>query len=284
MPPSHPANSAATPGPALCTYALGELEAALVALAQPGEGVQEGVHQARKSLRRTRAVLALGNGILGPGTVMIDRELRRINVGLSRLRDSHALVETLERLLDSKLDDDTRRLLKQVHEIALTRRLACTETELSSDPELGQRRALVHTLRMAMPSLAWERLTPSSLRIALADSDARMQRAQTRAIDRDTGGSGEDERWHRWRRRARRASQQRRALDAIGIATHQPSSAFDKRTTENLGLAQDLSLLLDHCRGDAPFSPPQCEALRAYAEPALARLRKRIAESAPEQP
>ena len=43
--------------------------------------------------------LALGGAALGPGAALIDRELRKLNDGLSALRDAHALVETFDRLL-----------------------------------------------------------------------------------------------------------------------------------------------------------------------------------------
>lgn len=266
------------PGEALLAYALGELEQAHTALGERGEAMHEGVHRARKALRRTRAVLDLCNGILGPGAALIDRELRRINTGLSELRDVHALVETLERLLEGKLGDKTRQLLKQVHDTAITARAARAETELLLDPDLGQRRELIAVLCAALPALTWQRLTPAALRVALADSDARMQDARTRAVH-----TMDDDDWHRWRRRARRASQQRRALDAIGLgpATGAPD-LFDKRTTERLGQAQDLTLVLDHCGSDSPFSPSERDALRNYAKPALARLRKRIAKAATE--
>jgi CHAD domain-containing protein len=281
--PPDPANATQSPtilapGEALCAYALGELSEALTALGERGEAVHEGVHLARKSLRRTRAALDLGNGILGPGAAMIDRELRRINTGLSDLRDVHALIETLDRLLEGKLGEKTRQLLKQVRETAVVARAARAETELLLDPDLGQRRELIAVLSAALPSLSWQRLTPSALRVALADSDARMHDARSRAVR-----TMQDNDWHRWRRRARRASQQRRALDAIGLS---PASSapdlFDKRTTERLGQAQDLTLLLDHCGSDSPFSPSERDALRSYAKPALARLRKRIAKAAAE--
>ena len=267
------------PGEGLLAYALGELEQAHTALGEPGEAVHEGVHRARKALRRTRATLNLGNGILGPGAALIDRGLRRINTGLSDLRDVHALVETLERLLEgNKLDDETRQWLKQGHDAAVAARAARAETELLLDPDLVQRRELIAVLRSALPALAWPRLTPSALRVALADSDARMHDAKSRAVH-----SMEDADWHRWRRRARRASQQRRALDAIGLSPAAGApDLFDKRTTERLGQAQDLTLLLDHCRSDSPFDPTQREALRNYAKPTLARLRKRIAKASAE--
>src|SRR5688572_23951035 len=82
-----------SPGPDLRGYALAELDAALEALGQAGDDIHEGIHRARKGLRRVRATLALGGGILGPGIELLDREIKHLNTGLSGLRDAHALVE-----------------------------------------------------------------------------------------------------------------------------------------------------------------------------------------------
>ncbi len=147
-----------------------------------------------------------------------------------------------------------------------------------SDPALGRRVALIEVVHAALPALSWQPLTPSALRMALADGDQRTLRARERALR-----SGKDADWHRWRRRARRASQQRRALSAIGVNAPALAPAFDKRGTERLGEAQDLSLLLVHCTHDSPFSKEDRRALRERAEPALQRLRRRIARAAAEQ-
>src|SRR5262245_8828115 len=73
-------------GAALRDYATAELEYAIAHLGWNGGRVHEGVHLGRKSLRRTRAVLALGESALGPGADLIDREVRRVNVSLSKMR------------------------------------------------------------------------------------------------------------------------------------------------------------------------------------------------------
>lgn len=263
----------APPGPALCAYAVSELDAARDALAAPD--LHEGVHYARKSVRRVRASLALAGGVLGPGAAMLDRELRGLNDGLSTLRDAHALVETLDRLRARRASAETKALLDRAREVAVAARDACAADALLADPGLIVRRALLDVLRAALPALAWERATPGGLRMAIADGDERARRARKRAQR-----SGKDVDWHRWRRRARRTSQQRRAMEAIGLRVAAAPRVFDKRTTERLGEAQDLSLLRDHCGQDSPFSQDDRKALRRYSAEALKRLRSRIAAGA----
>jgi len=258
------------PGPALCDYTCAELELAHRLLGDPD--LHEGVHQARKAIRRARAVLAMGDGLLGPGAGLIDRELRTLNNGLSNLRDSHALVEVLDRLLKRERKEPVREVLLRAREAAVLARTRAADAATRSDPGLASRRAMLEVLRAAMVALDWSRPTPAGLRMAVADSDLRSHEARLRACQ-----TGKDEDWHRWRRRARRASQQRRALDALGLPVPDDSARFDKRTTERLGQAQDLSLLLDHCRGDSPFSKEDRTALRERARPSLQRARRRIA-------
>lgn len=260
----------AFPGQALRDFAAAELAAAGDALARTGDDLHEGVHRARKSIRRTRAVLALGDRLLGPGFELVDAQLRRLNDSLSPLRDAHALVETLQRLLDARVAAKTRDALLRALAEAVAARALETEQALVLDPGLRQRQALLRVLGAALVALDWTRLTPSSLRMAVADSDGRALRARKHVLRR--GGEAD---WHRWRRRVRRAGQQRNALLAAGIALAQ-ADAFDKRTAERLGNAQDLSLLIDHCGPDSPFSKRECEQLLRYARPALQRLRRRL--------
>ncbi|WP_396616151.1 CHAD domain-containing protein [Lysobacter soli] len=263
-------------GTALRDYTRGELDLAHAALGDPD--LHEGVHQARKAIRRARAVLAMGDGLLGPGAGLVDRELRALNDGLSNLRDAHALVEVIDRLLKRERRDDAREVLQRAREAAVATRTQVANAATRSDPGLVSRRGMLDVLRAALTALDWSRPTPVGLRMAIADSDLRSHEARLRACD-----GGDDDDWHRWRRRVRRASHQRRAMEAIGLAAPEDSDRFDKRTTHRLGEAQDLALLLDHCRRDSPFSKDDRDALRARARPALQRARRRIARQVAER-
>lgn len=266
-----------TPGQALGVYARHELEAAIARLGWRGGRRHAGIHQARKSVRRARAALALGADTLGPGAALVDRELRRINDGLSALRDAQALVETLDRRLSLDHGAATVRVLRRARRVAAAARAGAARDALALDPGLTGRQAMLGVLCAAMAALPWDAIPDSRLRGSLADSQSRMELARARAL-----GTGDDEDWHRWRRRARRVSQQRRALRSSGLEAGGPidDAAFDKRTTERLGIAQDLNLLLDHCGRRSLFSKPDRRALRQHAAPELARLRRRIRRAA----
>jgi len=273
--PAHGADAAAEPAPRppgqrLRAYASGEIDQALDALGWGGNRLHAGVHLARKCLRRARATLALGAHGLGPGTQLIDRALRDLNRDLSPLRDAHALVETLDRVLrGAALAPPSRTLLARARRAAAAVRAQAAHAARADDPGLSRRRALLRVLRAALRALPWAELQPQHWRDAVAASLERTQRAGERAR-----ASGDDEDWHEWRRRARRLSQQQRALKSARLGADAPR--FDKHQIERLGEAQDLTLLLEHCGKGSPFAKADRGALKAFARAELARARERI--------
>jgi len=280
-PPSPPARAEPPPvmaepepaprpsGQRLRAHATREIDQALDALGWGGNRLHAGVHLARKCLRRARATLALGGAGLGPGADWVDRALRDLNRDLSPLRDAHALVETLDRLLRGTLAPEARPLLARARRAAAAARAQAAHAARADDPGLGRRRALLRVLRAALRALAWKELQPPHWRDAVAATLARVERAGERAR-----ASGGDEDWHEWRRRARRLSQQQRALKSAGLDADAPK--FDKHQIERLGEAQDLTLLLEHCGKGSPFAKVERGAVKAFARAELEQARERI--------
>ena len=64
-PPAAPPSVAPPPGRSLREFALAELDRATEQLGREGQARHAGVHQARKSMRRARATLALARRALG---------------------------------------------------------------------------------------------------------------------------------------------------------------------------------------------------------------------------
>ena len=263
-------NELIAPGLVLRDLAAAELDAAIAGLAWRGGRLHAGVHAARKALRRTRAIIALGEAVLGRGATLVDRELRRINRSLSTLRDAQALVETLDRLIARHPETEIAQQLRRARRIAAAQRAPRARAALQADPALAATRALLTTLQAALRVLPWTALTPLHWQDALAASAERIVKARTRVH-----ASGRDEDWHYWRRRMRRLSQQQRACKLAHLDFVAPS-LFDKSMAEQLGAAQDLSLLLEHCRRDSPFAGHDRAVLKRYAKTALERQRKRI--------
>jgi CHAD domain-containing protein len=257
----------------LRTYASDELARAMDCLSWRGARLHKGVHQGRKSMRRTRAVLALAKPSLGAGARLIDRELRRINRSLSTLRDAQALVETLDRLAKQNPPDASHVLLRLARRAAVGRRTAHARAVLKDDADFAGRRAQLGVLAAGLQTLPWaviDRDVQASLRKSAAQATAASEQAQA---------SGDDEDWHRWRRLARRLSQQHRALGGAASALAADRDR-DKTLAELLGEAQDYALLSDHCGGDSPFDDAIRKDLRKFARKHAKQVRVRIARVA----
>ena len=254
-------------------YADAELGKAIAHLGWRGGRMHEGVHQARKSLRRVRAVLALGAQVLGPGAELIGREVRRVNRRMSRMRDAQALVETLDRLLKRAKSQHELPVLRRARRVAAQARADSARRERAEDPELAQKRLLLATLHAALPALPWNALTETRVRDALDCGLARIETAGTRAR-----ANGRDNDWHRWRRRVRRLSQQHRAvgdeITDLGFARKRC-----KALAELLGEAQDHALLREHCGRRSIFAEPDRHVLAALADEGTQRMRERIEKS-----
>lgn len=260
-------------GAALRDYGLAELASAEEQLALPGSRVHDGIHQARKAIRRTRAMLGLVRTMLGPGGRLVDRELRRMNQRLSPLRDAHALVQTLDRLRTKARNDHTRSVLAHAQRVAVRRRTALARGAAFRQT-LRDECSVLGVLRAALQALPWATVS------ALVVSDAMVRASHRTDVMRQRAMvHGHDEDWHRWRRSMRRLSQQHRAVVAAGLVV--PQSEFDKHLTVQLGVMQDLSLLIAHCQGTSPFSKATRLELREFAERSLARQRKRIRSVVP---
>src|SRR5690606_132705 len=97
-PPMSPRAASPRTGERAAALATDEAQALAAALAvAPGDPA--GVHEARKSLRRLRSLLALGRAALGAQAVdAIDEELRALAKGLSALRDGQVVQDTARRL------------------------------------------------------------------------------------------------------------------------------------------------------------------------------------------
>jgi len=258
-----------SPGPVLRDYVLAEFDAAMAALAHRGGRLHAGVHRARKAIRRIRAVLVLGADVLDRDGSRLERGLRRVNRGMSELRDAHALVETLERLLPKASDHDARRLLRRSRRAAAQRR-ARLGRSARLKREVDEARAELKALRAEAAEQNWDGIRATTLTAALAAAQVRMVDACAQALATDAEAD-----WHRWRRRIRTRLQQQRASALAGVGAG--VSLYDQSLAEQMGAMQDLSLLLSHCGHGSVFSKPDRKHLRRFAEAALVRQRERIA-------
>lgn len=267
----HPANPLAA---SLRQAASAHLANAIERLRWHGSRVHEGIHQARKSLRLARAILALGGPVLGPGAVLIDREVQQLNRDLSKWRDGQALVEAVGRLLKRETDPECMAILRRSQQEAARVRAELGHAAEGDDSPLPTMRKLLKTLHMALPSLAWRSITASVMNAALARSGGRRAEAIYRAL---SDGKAND--WHRLRKRVRRLTQQYAVIEDLGIdEIVTPSDTVkeqEQKLAKRLGQAQDYVLLLDRCDDHSVFDGADRKVLCAFARRQLKRSRRK---------
>ena len=257
-------------GPSLQAYADAQLLRALDCLSWSGRRVHGGVHQARKSLRRVRACLALAGLEREGAGKALDRRIARACRSLSALRDAHARIETLDRLIDAQTDTETLQILQRARRLLLeSRRLVLAET-LREDPALAEHRDQLRHAHADLVALPWHDVDEARIDAAIARSLRRCDKAQQRALD---GGDPED--WHRWRRRRRRLLQQHAALAACGH--EQPASIERQRKlADHLGASQDLSVLMDYFGHTRRLRAPDRDLVLELIDAARTHTRRRI--------
>lgn len=266
-PPARPESPQLPLGLRLKAFALAELAEAQALLAKPGDGRHEGVHQARKRLRRTRAALALGRKALGAEGRRLNEDLGRLCRGLSPLRDAQALIEGLQRLPASG-PAPLASALPQMLDLARRRRDDCLARSLARDPDFQRRRDRLRAMALRLEALDWDDVKPAAVAKSVARSEERLAKARRRA----TRDPGDDARWHAMRRRLRRLRQQDHLLGALEPDLR-PAGNVTAEEAAVLGEAQDDALLLRHCGSHSPFPPPMRKLLRAEARARLGRVR-----------
>jgi CHAD domain-containing protein len=268
---AHSKDASVDLGAALHGIADDQLSRAGHCLGWQGGHRHKGVHQARKSIRRVRSILALAGAALGPGAEALTYLLSEINQGLSRTRDAQALVEAIDHLSTQTHDQKWLAILGRARRNAVTARHGVLREALAADPDLLRARGLLMQTKAALEGLPWDAVTRQELEAAFS-----LGREKTRQAAKKAGKTGDDEDWHRWRRKARRQSQQQRILAEAGIESIVKYD--DKDIATLLGKQQDCSLLLEFCQsGHSPIRWTDRNQLNHYVEKKLASLRKELA-------
>lgn len=202
-----------------------------------------GVHEARKSVRRLRSLLALSRRTLGKDAVdAIDHDLRALAKELSAQRDGQVVQDTARQLADDAADADERANWNALLPLLAERQQQRLADTLRQDPGFVRRQAQAHRQAERLQQLPWHRLHGSDLRQALERSVRRQARAQATAL---ASGSVDD--LHDWRRRSRRLRMQLTALRKLHVRPHLGHHTAGLRQVgklvDQLGVLQDLALL-----------------------------------------
>lgn len=225
-------------------HALGKLVheecSAVIAALRGRSALHTRVHEARKAIRRTRALLALAeDGEAGFDIGPADRILQRVGDSLSRLRDAYVAIDTA-RTVGKQTEPKRWRPVV----IALRKRSASLVAhELERDPGLARRVASVEGALHYLDPLPWAELTAAQIREGVQRQRRRVERAARRA-----GKHPDAERLHAWRRKVRRLRMQVDALPKLKprwskATASTPKSKSLHKLSDALGREQDLQVL-----------------------------------------
>ena len=231
------------------------------------------VHEARKAVRRLRALLALVEDELA-GAQVADRALARVGKSLSALRDAQVLVATAQAMAAR---DGAKGWSPVIARLTL-RRDALVAKVLASDPGLRRRGAAVERIARRLDALPWAELKPAHIRHGLRRSLRRVAKAEKKAK-----ADPAVEHLHRWRRRVRRLRMQLEAVADVAPGLAKQAGPLPGGETlktlhalgDRLGAQQDERLLRNVLRRmrDLPGRAQLADALCRGATPERPRRR-----------
>jgi CHAD domain-containing protein len=230
-----------------------------------GASLEERVHEARKNLKKARAVLRLVKEELGPEYGEENRRLRDVGRHISALRDTHATLKVLDEFAAKQ---------------RMKRRLAGVRTELEQSrmalegqpewavllPELG---AALKTVSRRIEDWPLRATTMQALGKGLSISYQRAREALAAARK-----GGDPEQFHELRKRTKTHLYQLRVMDGISGGRWRNRIAELKKLSDCIGQQHDLIVLLPKLAGN--------EEAQARAEKQRRRLEAvalRMAES-----
>jgi CHAD domain-containing protein len=262
-----PRSERAPLGPPLLAAARHQLRTAHSFLSSKGEAQHDGIHEARKCIRRARATLALGAHVFGSRAKRLDDELGRLCRSMSGLRDAEALVEELRRL-EGSAPTTVHAILPSARMAAQQRRDQLLEHFLTRDPGFASRRRRLLAAEARLARLDWQAVGDIDVAEAVKRSERRAGKARRQAHRH----ADDESAWHVYRRRLRRLRQQDTLLGELRPELRPSLDGLDDHT--KLGESQDDALLLKRCGRGSPFPPEQRALLRELARQRLQHARR----------
>lgn len=239
-------------GPELRRVASGQLDIALEGLnGHPPE--PEGIHDARKALKRGRALLRVSRHLLGREAFQREtRTLRDAGRTLSDARDAEVLAETAESLGSDGQDS--------LPAGALDRLRDAVEPQPDPEPEAGpaEARSMISEASSRVP--AWT-LPPPGEPARLGPGIQRIYRQGRKALRR-LRKKPDDEHWHELRKRSKDLWHSAELLEASRPKRMRKLAKRAHRLSSLLGDDHDLAVLQERVRErPAQFEPGELELI-----------------------
>jgi CHAD domain-containing protein len=250
-------------GPGLRRVVIEETDGAAEGLERASESDwEEAVHEARKSLKKSRAIVRLSRSAMGPLYGEANALLRDIGRSLSVVRDAGVLVTTIDKLAETTHEPTTGNLIEPIRQILLERRDRVTDIamtdRLQERASKGIRRANV-----LLTKVAWERLEWAVVEKGLRREYDRG-RSAFRAARRDPDG----EATHEWRKRVKDHWYHLRLLRKGWSPVLKRAAKAAHTVSDLLGDEHDLAVLMDDLRANRGklWEPARADFIGALAE------------------
>lgn len=226
---------------------VAQIERAIACLEATGDESATGIHEARKSLKRIRALLRLVRPALGERVFARENgDFRDTGALLSHTRDTQILLETVTKL-DTRFGEASGSGLRKLREV-----LAGSLTVADAAAEAGPRAEAIKRLQQAKPRFARLKLDPDDFDAIRAGLEQTFRRA--RAAFDASYDEPSDERFHDLRKGVqqhwRHMALLRRAWPEVADAR----LATARRLSQILGDDHDLAILAARLE-----SPPLAE-------------------------
>lgn len=261
---------------------LEQIDGALAELEGGPEKLDEHVHECRQRLKRVRAILRLIEPELGRGRFRrIDQGVRAIAQGLAAARDSAALKESFDSLLE-KIEPAVRAPFEQ-RLAALSSQLFPVEQRAAAAGEaVSSQRGSLAELSAEVSRVRLDGADFELVRAGLRDCFARGRRKLSQVEAETT-----DERLHSLRTQAKRYQNQLAFFEPLWPRVLRAERYEITRMTEALGDDHDLSLLEAKLRTAEMdlelrrFLEDACAARKAVLRERAGKIARRVFAESP---
>jgi hypothetical protein len=243
---------------------LAQIDLAIALLeGRAGQPRERTVHEARKALKRARALVRLQREALGRKRfAATNKALRNAGRGLAEARDAEVMVDAL----DSLVKRHPKQLATSKAVAKLRRELVAQRERMHAQTQAGApaRAAIVEQLRITRTKLArWE--LPAGGERAGLERIYRQGRQRRRRARRERDGMA----MHQWRKRVKDLRYVAEALECKQVARRAD------RLGETIGEEHDLLLLAGHIRRQRGCFKGE-QATRRTLEKLIDRRRRRL--------
>jgi CHAD domain-containing protein len=232
-----------------------ELASARQQLQRTSPPDDDAIHEARKSVKKVRAVVHLIEADDGRGLRGSKKRLRAVSRALSQSRDADAMIVILQKLLDRQ-----PRLLSE-HTLARVRHLLADHKHAVAQRTAreGSWKAAVQELRALHAAV--KRWSPAHNRFGtlapgLRVTHSRGSKAMARALERHRAAD-----FHEWRKQLKTLWYELRLIESSGAVLHKDAVTLSRAETW-LGEDHDVVLLCAYLSSNQPFAYDSIEFQR----------------------